>query len=1145
MSNRHPLEQAIAIQESLRGTIDDAIIDATIAALRAQLASLEPHAPAESRRAQATILFIDLAGHTELIQGRDPEEIMEILDRALERLAEPVARHGGRIVRFQGDGYKAAFGLPTAQEHDPDNAVLAGLAILETAAAIADELETERGLPGFKVRVGIDTGLVLMGGGTEGEDAVTGLPVNLAARLESLAEPGTVLISHHTYQHVRGVFDFQPLPAVQARGFADPVPVYRVVRRKTRSFRTRRRGVEGVETQMVGRVAELAALQVMYGRMVERRECLSAVIVGDAGLGKSRLLYEFENWADLQPADVHLYRGRARLETQGLPYGLLRDVFAFRYGIHDDDTLAAVRQKIVDGFHAVLGQGDDVEMKAHLVGHLLGYDFTHSPHLRPLLGDARQLRAQALFYLTEYFRATAENFPILFLLEDLHWADDSSLDAIAALGLAFRAHPVMILGAARPTLYERRPRWMAEHPAHTRLDLSLLDSQDSAHLVAEILQRVESVPQRLRELIIERAEGNPFYVEELIKMLIEDGVIVKGEDRWGVVDEKLAGLEVPPTLTGILQARLDALPAIERDALQVASVIGRLFWDAAVEIICRQHGNQIDESLWPALRQREIVYLREGTAFEGTTEYVFKHALLRDVTYESVLRRLRREYHRHAAEWLIKVGGDRVDEFADQIANHFATAGATREEAEWQARAGRQAARQYAAPEAIRALSRALELAPPEDLAAQFELLTQRWKVYHLLGDRAAEAADLARQAQLAEIMKDDHCLAQVAVDQARFQLVIGAYEEALTLSARAQTLTEATSDGALKARAMASRGNSLMFLGEYDEARAALEGALELARSAGADSVLMDITRILGVVAEEQGDFDAQRRFYEESLRLARELGDRVGVRRALNSLGIVALNRGAHAEARDYYEQSLAIARAIGDRMGEGTVLGNLGVRASILGEYQQARQLFEDALTIAREANDRTGVNVNVLNLAGIFAHLGETDTAVARYDEALGGARETGDRPLIGYILNGKGRALLEGGRLAEAVEVLRSALDLRLELGQNHLAAETRAYLSEALAVAGDLAAALVEGESALSFMEDGRLEDAEDESRVFLSLYRLLRTAGDERAGALLERAYTRLQAAAAVLDAPSRQAYLDNVPWNRAILTLWEERGD
>ena len=408
---------------------------------------------------------------------------------------------------------------------------------------------------------------MLIGGGTEGEDAVTGLPVNLAARLESAAAPGTVLISHHTYQHIRGVFDFQPLEAIPAKGFPEPVPVYRVLRRKTRSFRTRRRGVEGVETRMIGRATELAALQELFTGMIARRACVSAVVVGDAGLGKSRLLYEFENWADLQPATVQLYRGRARLETQGLPYGLLRDIFVFRCGIHDDDATTAVRAKIVDGFRAVLGAEENTESKAHIVGHLLGYDFADSPFVRPLLDNARQLRGQALFYMTEYFKSAADQNPLLLLLEDLHWADDSSLDAVTSLAATLMNNAVMFLGATRPALFERRPDWMANHPTHRRIDLSLLDPADSDSLVNEILQRADTVPQRLRDLIVERSEGNPFYVEELIKMLIEDEVIVKGEQTWHVEDGKLADLHIPPTLVGILQARLDALPARERDGL--------------------------------------------------------------------------------------------------------------------------------------------------------------------------------------------------------------------------------------------------------------------------------------------------------------------------------------------------------------------------------------------------------------------------------------------------------------------------------------------------------------------------------------------------------------------------------------------------
>ncbi len=1143
MTNRQQLEQAITVQESLRGTIDEAIVDATIAALRAQLAALDSAPDGGSRRAQATILFIDLAGHTDLIQGRDPEEIMEIIDRALERLALPVMRHGGRIVRYQGDGYKAVFGLPAAQENDPDNAVLAGLDVLREAEAIAAELAAERAMPGFQVRAGIDTGLVLIGGGTEGQDAVTGLPVNLAARLESLAEPGTLLISHHTYQHVRGVFDFQPMSPVVARGFAHPVSVYRVLRRKPRSFRTRRRGVEGVETRMIGRSDELASLQALYRRMIDERACVAAVVVGDAGLGKSRLLYEFENWADLQPEDAHLYRGRARLETQGLPYGLLRDVFAFRFGILDDDSLAVVRQKFTDGFRD--GSDDaDSELKAHVVGQMLGYDFTNSPHVQPLLNDARQLRTQAIFYLTEYVRATAARLPILFLLEDLHWADDSSLDTIAALAGALVGYPVMFLGAARPPLYERRPGWLADHPGHERIDLVLLDAADSRRLVAEILQRADAVPPDLQALIVQRAEGNPFYVEELIKMLIDDGVIVKGEERWRVADDKLAGLQVPPTLTGVLQARLEALPAAERDALQVASVIGRHFWDAAVDYVCRQESGRVDLGLWLALRRREVVYLLEGSTFEGATEYVFKHALLRDVVYESVLRRLRRDYHRHAAEWLIRAGGDRVDEHADQIAAHFAAAGATREEAEWQARAGRLAARQYAVPEAIRALDRALELLPPEAAAVRFELLTQRLKMVHIMGERDQEAADLDRLQQLAEVMDDARCQAQVAVDRMRFHLVTGAYEEALALGDRAQALADAAADTSLQAIALGNRGNALMLLGRYSEARPAIERAIKLARAADSRHAITNFTRILGILAEELGDFETERRAYEESLIMAREMGDRISERRALNSLGVAALNEGNYGRARDFHEQSLAIARAIGDRVGEGTVLGNLGVGATMLGEYEEARQLFERSRRLAVEANDRTGITINTPNLANILTHLGQTDAALSYYDEARRGVEETGDRPLLGYILNGKGRALLQGGRLAEAEETLRRAYELRRELGQHHTAAESQAFLGEALAATGQPAAAVGEAEAVLAFLQDGQLESAEDELRVFLSLYRVLHAAGDERAMAVLRQAHARLLDTAAALDETSRHAYLSNVPWNREIITLWEETG-
>jgi hypothetical protein len=220
------------------------------------------------------------------------------------------------------------------------------------AGDIALELETESGIPGFKVRVGITTGSVFAGGDTEGEDTIKGAPVNLAARLESAAEPGTVLISYETYKHVRGIFNLEPLEPIQAKGFADPVRVYRVLRAKPRTFYRGMRVVEGVETRMIGREAELDILKDAYYTVIEDGERQIVTVIGEAGLGKSRLLYEFENWVDLQPEDeaVKLYRGRAHLETQRLPYGLLRSIFAFRFSIQDDDPLEVVREKWMAGF---------------------------------------------------------------------------------------------------------------------------------------------------------------------------------------------------------------------------------------------------------------------------------------------------------------------------------------------------------------------------------------------------------------------------------------------------------------------------------------------------------------------------------------------------------------------------------------------------------------------------------------------------------------------------------------------------------------------------------------------------------------------------------------------------------------------------
>jgi ABC-type oligopeptide transport system substrate-binding subunit len=439
-----------------------------------------------------------------------------------------------------------------------------------------------------------------------------------------------------------------------------------------------------------------------------------ATIVGDAGVGKSRLLHEFDIWAELLPEQYYFFKGRARQEMQSLPYSLIRDLFAFRFQIEDTDPLPTVREKWELGVTAAMGEGEASRMRAHFIGHLLGFEFGESSHLKGVLDDPKQLRDRALTYLADYFKALASQDPVLILLEDLHWADDSSLDVLNHLALALTDQPLMIVSAARPVLFERRPHWGEGQPFHRRLQLEPLTKRNTRRLLDEILQKVDHVPDTLSELVVAGAEGNPFFVEELIKMLVEDGVIVKGQEEWRVEPSRLIEVRVPSTLRGVLQARLDRLPVQDRSILQQASVVGRLFWDRAVVHINESAVEGVEEAevlnTLSALRGREMVFQRETSAFAGAQEYIFKHALLREVTYESLLKRLRRVYHGMVADWLMEQGGDRAGEYTGLIADHLELAGRSEEAADWLLQAGDRARGLYAHQEAIHAYQRALAL---------------------------------------------------------------------------------------------------------------------------------------------------------------------------------------------------------------------------------------------------------------------------------------------------------------------------------------------------------------------------------------------------------------------------------------------------
>ncbi|MDP3612373.1 MAG: adenylate/guanylate cyclase domain-containing protein, partial [Rubrivivax sp.] len=614
------LQAAIEALVAQRATLGDEVLELVTAPLRARLSSLLR--PAGLQHRQVTVLFADVVGSTVLAQGMDAEETLAILSTTLRRMADIVQAHQGRVLRFTGDGVKAAFGMDEAREDDAERAVRAGLAILAAGREQAEVAQRQHGITDFAVRVGVHTGDVALGAGVEADNTAMGAAVNIAARMEQTALPGTLRISHDTWSQVRGLFDLQAQAPLQVKGIDAPMVTYLVSGALERSVANVERGLQGLRTPMVGRSAELQRLLDAVSHARETRHLQVLTLLGDAGLGKSRLLRELT--ARLN--DCRVLALRSQPDGMLRPWGLLRSLLATQFSVADTDSAEVARRKVEGGLSPWFNERG--EGQAQLIGQLSGLDFGDSPHVRGL--DPRSLRDQAFDALRAYLQALAAQGPLpVLIIEDLHWADDGSLDLLQHLLAHAAALPLALVMTARPTLLARRPDWAT--PEAT-VPLSPLAAADGDTLAAVLLQRIAPPPPMLTELIVRRAEGNPYYMEELVRRLIDDGVIVTGHPHWTVQADRLDTLRLPTTLVGLLQARLDALPAAERQAARQASIVGHVFWDDALQALDARAPQAL-----PALQRAAFVKARDTSDFEGTPERQFDHHLLHQVTYDTLL----------------------------------------------------------------------------------------------------------------------------------------------------------------------------------------------------------------------------------------------------------------------------------------------------------------------------------------------------------------------------------------------------------------------------------------------------------------------------------------------------------------------------
>src|SRR5262252_860869 len=607
--------------------------------------------PLAEERKTVTVLFCDLAGFTAASDQADPEDVRARIRPYHTRLRRELERFGGTVEKFIGDAVMAVFGAPVAHEDDPERAVRAGLRILE---AIADLNDADAGL-GLAVRVGVETGeaVVALGAAPElGEGLVTGDVVNTASRLQGAAPVGGVLVGPGTYAATRQVFDYQVLAPVVLKGKAEPVAVFQPLAPRARF------GMEltrSLGTPMVGRQIDLGIVTGAFQKAVQETTVQLVVVAGEPGVGKSRLVAELGSFVDSRPEQVRWRQGRCLPYGDGITFWALGEIVKAEAGILETDPPEAAGAKI---------------------DAMIPDDAPDAPWLRARLRLLAGLPAPEAA-LEENFAAwrafvelLAEGRPSVLVFEDLHWADEALLEFVEQLADYAVGVPLLLVGTARPELYERAAGWAASARNVARVNLRALTAAETARLISNLLGTA-ALPAEVQQAISYRAGGNPLYAEEFVRLLKDQEILRRTDAGWSIDAD--AEIPLPPGVHGLIAARLDTLGSPRKQLLQNAAVVGEVFWAGAVTEMGDQDQDQV-QAVLHELTRKELVRPARRSSMAGQAEHSFAHALIRDVCYAQIPRADRAQRHRRGAAWIERMAGERAADHAEIIAAHYTTA---------------------------------------------------------------------------------------------------------------------------------------------------------------------------------------------------------------------------------------------------------------------------------------------------------------------------------------------------------------------------------------------------------------------------------------------------------------------------------------
>ncbi len=1123
-------------------------------------------------------LFVRFIG----IDYDNDEQAREKLDEVISQVQRILEGHEGTLLELiigdKGSYVYISFGASHVHEDDARRAVRAALEIKQLLAGFVFLNSIQFGLSSGTMRVGAYGSLTRRSFGALGDE------VNLAARLMTTAAPGEILMSTRVRKAVAEEYLVEARSPVAMKGKTEPVPVFAVL--GMQQHRAIRLQEPAYALPMIGRKNEMQALEEKIALALEGQGQIIG-ITAEAGMGKSRLVAEGIRLAWRH--NMTGYGGTCRSEGINTPYLVWQDIWS---AFFDLDAKMPLRKQIRSLEGELQDRTPEQVDTLPLFGAVLGMPLPDNDFTRAL--QPKDRKAQLETVLIECLQSAAreagqDGGGLLLVLEDLHWIDPVSFDLLELAARAIEKLPVLILLAYRPpdTDPELHALVRLEAFGHfTQLKLTELSAEETEQAIRTKLtqlfpERSGSVPPLLIERITSRAQGNPFYVEELLNYLHDRGIDPRNEAA-------LNALDLPTSLYSLILSRIDQLTASEQLSLKVASIIGRIFRFIDLHNYYPSLGTA--EELKRDLKELERLDLTPLETPEPELAYLFKHLVTHEVAYESLAYSTRAQLHGKYASYLESTYPERIDQLAPQLAHHFELAQDRDKARAYLFKAGVQAATSYANEEALAYFNRTLELTPETEPRSRFDTLLKRERVYDLLGKRSEQRQDLAELAQLADEF-DGAALLRARVATRKAQLEIDAGDQSAARASAREAIREMEAEPRMQTKAAELLVDAhlletrVLFLsGQTAEARKGLDTALSLAREHHYVRGEYKALAQLGTWNWSAGNYAAATDLLEQALKLARQAGDVRRELEILNNLGIVAKAKSRYSEAVGYYEQAQKIARKIGDRSGEATLLNNMGSASLVSGDYVGAGLYSEQAAVMAAELNEHTLQGIALTNRGEAYRELGQYILANATAEQALALVRSSGYRRGEAIVLDNIGLAEFSLGNHTKALEATQAAIAIARETGSRPTEASLLVHLGqihtemgnfesaeetlmEAILIADDLGdpMQLHEVQAGLAGLElarggTGNLEKAQtqveelvieilqepppEQSHIipmwlYLTCIRVIKRRSDPRASRLIARANAELrERCEKITEASLRAGYL-NVPEHRAITTF------